>query len=164
MLIIITGLPGSGKTTLARLLAAQIDAKHLNSDIIRAELGKQGQYDEATKTVVYQELLKRSKALLQEGDRVIVDATLYRTTYRIPYYELSDHIKWIELVAKDMTIKNRVSEKRPYSEANYAVYCKLKTVYENLEMERLVLASDELTKDEMVEKAKAYLALEKVTE
>lgn len=37
MIILVTGLPGSGKTTLAEALADLISAKHINADAVRKE-------------------------------------------------------------------------------------------------------------------------------
>ena len=70
MLIIITGLPGTGKTTLAQLLADNKIATHLNSDIIRIELDKQGQYDKASKSMIYKALIEKTKQLLSEHDDI----------------------------------------------------------------------------------------------
>ena len=79
MLIMITGLPGTGKTTYAMKLAKSIEAIHLNSDIVRAQIGKRGHYDKASKAAVYNEMQNhaiinvleriKSKTLIIGGDR-----------------------------------------------------------------------------------------------
>lgn len=38
--ILVMGLPGSGKTTLARLLAPRLGAVHFNADEVRAQIGR----------------------------------------------------------------------------------------------------------------------------
>jgi len=40
MIIQIIGLPGSGKTTLSKVLLEHTDAIHLNADKVRADLNK----------------------------------------------------------------------------------------------------------------------------
>ena len=52
MLVLIVGLPGTGKTTFAVELAREIGGAHLNSDIIRTSLGQRGKYDIASKAAV----------------------------------------------------------------------------------------------------------------
>ena len=44
MLILISGLPASGKSTVARAYVAQYGGVHINSDLTRAALGLRGRY------------------------------------------------------------------------------------------------------------------------
>ena len=163
MLVLIVGLPGTGKTTFALELANQIEAVHLNSDVVRTTLGHRGQYDIASKAAVYKELYNRAEELLQHGKDLIIDATLYKEILRIPFEKLAKKFKipvnWIELKADEKTIKKRVAKKRQYSEADFDVYLKIKSVYEPISQNHLVLWSDILKLEEMVEKAQEYLKL-----
>src|SRR5262245_55804737 len=45
--ILIMGLPGAGKTTLARLLAARLNAVHFNADEVRRHVNKDLGFSEA---------------------------------------------------------------------------------------------------------------------
>lgn len=45
--ILVMGLPGAGKTTLSRLVAARLNAVHLNADEIRAHINKDLGYSES---------------------------------------------------------------------------------------------------------------------
>jgi predicted kinase len=163
MLVLIVGLPGTGKTTFAIELAKRIDAAHLNSDIIRTTLGNRGKYDTASKAAVYRELCSRAEEILQKGRNLIVDATLYKNVLREPFEKLANQfnipIKWIELKADEATIRQRVSKKRKYSEADFEVYLKIKAVYQPVAQNHLVLWSDVLSLDEMIDKAQEYFAL-----
>lgn len=162
-MIIITGLPGTGKSTLARALADSIGSRHLNTDVIRGELGMRGQYDAKSKEAVYEELLKRAGELLEEGQSVIIDGTFYKKNLRNRFLELARRrqksIRWIELRASEETIRQRVREDRPDSEADFEVYKKIKAIYEPLERGHLLLWSDELTVEEMTKRAKDFLML-----
>lgn len=163
ILIIITGLPGTGKTTFARSLATTLDVTHLNSDMVRHNLGKRGHYDIGSKAAVYNELLNRTEEYLQNGASVIVDATFYKNILRNPYLKLAKRhnvsIKWIELKASEKVIRERVGKKRKYSEADFEVYLHIKKRWEALEYHHLILWSDLLTLGEMTEKAVEYLTI-----
>ena len=163
MLVLIVGLPGTGKTTFAVELAKEIGAVHLNSDILRTRMGSRGKYDNASKAAVYKELYNRAEEILQEGNDLVVDATLYKESLREPFEKLAGQfntpIKWIELKAEESTIKERVSKKREYSEADFEVYLKIKAVYEPLAQNHLVLWSDVLSLKEMIDKAQEYFKL-----
>lgn len=163
MLVIITGLPGTGKSTLAAALAAELKAHHLNTDRIREELNLKGQYDPRTKKRIYEVMLQRTEELIKEAQTVILDATFYQQKLRNRFLRLSNRlgseIRWIELRAKEEAIRERVNKKRRYSEADFEVYQKIKGLYEPLEQAHLVLWSDELSVEEMTKRAKDFLML-----
>ena len=103
------------------------------------------------------------KKILQQGKKLIIDATLYKDVLRQPFEKLAKQFKipinWIELKAGESIIKERVSKKRQYSEADFEVYQKIKAIYEPLSQNHLILWSDVLSLDEMVKKAREYLLL-----
>ena len=84
----ITGLPGSGKSTIARSLAelmtrAGIDVAMLNLDEIRKTLTPEPAYTEEEREFVYRALVVMAKVLVeQECKNVIIDATGNRRKYR----------------------------------------------------------------------------------
>ncbi len=83
----ITGLPASGKSTLAAELARQlhdfgIDAAVLESDTLRKELYSQPGYDERDREYFYGSLALIGRVLTERGIPVIFDATGNRRSYR----------------------------------------------------------------------------------
>jgi len=83
----ITGLPASGKSTIARSLLVQMnragfDAAILESDHLRKILGGQPRYDEAGRAAFYQQMAHMGASLTQHGVPVIFDATANRRSYR----------------------------------------------------------------------------------
>ncbi len=163
VLIVVLGLPGTGKTTFARALAAQTGARHLNTDMLRAELGLRGQYDETTKARVYDELLRLARTTLRQGTSVVLDGTFYRQAFRDRISDLAQEtgavLKWLELRASTETVQQRVSGSRPYSEADFTVYQKIREAFEPLKGERLSLDSDRQTLEAMLLRAREYLQL-----
>ncbi|MEM3736596.1 MAG: adenylyl-sulfate kinase [Candidatus Bathyarchaeia archaeon] len=83
----ITGLPGSGKSTIARLLAKKLANKGiltqiLSSDMLRRSLTPRLGYTEKERDQVYSALIFTAKLLTQNGINVIIDATGNRRRYR----------------------------------------------------------------------------------
>lgn len=160
-LIIILGLPGTGKSTFAVAIAKKIKATHLNTDEIRTQLGLRSKYDLQTKSSVYQELLSRSKIKLKENQNVVVDATFSKNEWRKKFHDLADEfycrISWIVIAADEAVIRERVSKKRQYSEADFGVYKKVRDGYDLMLYPHLVLYSDQYPMAEMTKKAMKYL-------
>ena len=103
ILIVIFGLPGTGKTTFATALSNQLGIKHFNTDIIRSLSGKSQQYDKENKALIYDEILKLTSLEFEKGKRVIVDATFYkqklRKRFKVLAQEYDTSVKWIEICA-----------------------------------------------------------------
>lgn len=83
----LTGLPASGKSAIARELAAQFHARGadcalLESDVLRRQLTPFATYDEAERDFFYAALLDIGKAIVARGRPVIFDATANRRRYR----------------------------------------------------------------------------------
>ncbi len=156
-LIAVLGLPGTGKTTFAGILATKLQAVHLNTDKIRSHLGKRGQYDPQSKQEIYEALISQTRDALDAGKTVIIDATFYRKELRAPFIKLAKDLEidlhWIEIKAAEETIRQRVSKKRTYSEADFSVYLKIKNSFEPLVRTPLPLWSDRQSMEEMITRA-----------
>ena len=77
MLILITGLPATGKSHFARDLALVLSAKHLNTDYVRKKF-RMVDYSEAGKNKVYAKLFEIAKSHISKNEHVIVDGTFYK--------------------------------------------------------------------------------------
>ena len=83
----LTGLPASGKSTVARALAAElggrgIRAAVLESDALRREITPNAKYGESERDAFYATLAYIARVLVLHGVPVIVDATANRRAYR----------------------------------------------------------------------------------
>lgn len=92
-LVLVGGSPGTGKSTLAAGLAAEIGATVLRSDEVRKELVgipatsigspvDAGPYSPEWTERTYAELLDRAGALLHRGESVVLDATWASASHR----------------------------------------------------------------------------------
>ncbi|GAB2794634.1 bifunctional aminoglycoside phosphotransferase/ATP-binding protein [Amycolatopsis magusensis] len=93
-LVLVGGLPGSGKTTLAGAIADRLGATVLSSDRVRKELSGlgaeetaaapygEGIYDQKHTARTYTELLRRAETLLSLGETVVLDASWTDATRR----------------------------------------------------------------------------------
>jgi uncharacterized protein len=91
-LVLVGGLPGSGKTTLSKRVGKALCWSVLHSDDIRRDLlgapngstreYRTGRYSDAARGIVYEDLLGRSERLLAMGESVILDASWLDDSWR----------------------------------------------------------------------------------
>jgi predicted kinase len=84
-LYVLCGLPFSGKTTLARQLASQLDLVHIEVDAVHQERGllAAGQpIERADRFAAYLRSLRRTASALQQGRSDVFDATSHRREHR----------------------------------------------------------------------------------
>ncbi|MBP1658922.1 MAG: kinase, partial [Candidatus Aminicenantes bacterium] len=77
MLIILAGLPGAGKSTVAAALGRELGAMVLSTDRIRAEHGGSPSFSPAAKGGVYERMFARAERGLRARRSVVLDATFY---------------------------------------------------------------------------------------
>lgn len=161
MNIAILGLPGSGKTFFAEQLALIIDGTHVSSDALRKNLSQQGKYNDQSKTIVYQQMLDLMEDSIKNQKSVVLDATFCREDIRNLFIKkaalLNSPLYWIEIKAADFVIKYRISKKREDSEADFGLYLKMKSEFEHLTEEHLILYSDLEELESMLDKALNYI-------
>ena len=160
-LIIVCGLPGTGKSTFAASLSAAMDAIHLNTDKVRSDLDRRGHYSREDKALIYDILLQTTREKVKNGELVVLDGTFYRQALRKPFIalaeELNAQVHWFEVIASEAVVRERVARQRPYTEADFQVYRKIKDAYDPLVIPHLVLDSELLSPAEMVSTAMEYL-------
>lgn len=161
MIIIVMGLPGTGKTYFAEHLATHLQAKHISSDKTRNQLQKRGAYTPEDKDQVYREMLAQAEESLKNGQEVIMDATYSQKAHRNEVLALAQSlatsVHFIQLTADEDTIKERTAKEREDSEADFKVYQLIKQSFDPLEMPHLILDSGQLKIEEMLAIAQNYL-------
>jgi len=100
-LVLVGGLPGTGKSTLARGLVSRANFELIRADVVRKELAglpsaapsppeaRARLYSPEANERTYAECLRRTEALLFEGKRVLVDATFREEKHRQAFLDMA---------------------------------------------------------------------------
>mgnify|MGYP001321303063 FL=1 len=94
-IILIMGLPGSGKTTLANELAKLIKSKRLNADEVR-KAANDWDFSEEGRTRQAKRMADFAKKMKDEGDYVIADFICPTTEARSLFP--ADYIVWVDTI------------------------------------------------------------------
>lgn len=144
LIVVICGLPGIGKTTLARDLAPLINAVILSSDKIRKELFPKPIYSKQEAKIIYDVMILLAKYLYSAEINCIIDATFNKKRSRT---DLKSKLKLpeeklciVECICSEDTVVSRLkSRKNDYSDADLRIYIRMKETYEPILEEHLVI-------------------------
>ena len=144
MIVVVCGLPGVGKTTLAKEIAPMIKATILSTDKIRKELLSQPTYQQQERILIYDIMVIIAKYLHDAGINCILDATFNKETSRNELIEKlglsKDQIKIFECICPEAVVISRIkARKNDYSDADVSVYNKMKKIYEPVKGEHLTV-------------------------
>jgi predicted kinase len=160
MVAIIMGLPGSGKSYFAKRLAQALHAEYINSDGVRKARIAKSTYSKEEKSSVYDNMLSMVLELVHLQKDVVIDATFYANTFRKKFTDAiraKTDIRFIEIRADELLIKERLQHKRTDSDADFTVYEIIKSSWERFENDHLVLYSTNDNVKDMLYNGQAYL-------
>jgi predicted kinase len=161
LIIMVMGLPGSGKSFFSRRLADTLGASYIGSDELRNKMGLMGNYQMSSKQLVYQEMIRAAEAVIKNNGEVVLDATFFLKETRNKVEELCQKYgtKLIPILveAEENIIGERLSKPRRDSEADFQVYRQIKESFDPLSGSYLSLLSTNDNIEEIIGKAIHYI-------
>jgi aminoglycoside phosphotransferase family enzyme/predicted kinase len=138
-LIVVMGLSGTGKTSVARAIAGELGLRVISCDAVRKELFGQpaqpagygeGIYDPEANRLSYQTLLERGGAFLKQDGSVVLDATFQRAADREQLRALASSsgagLRLIECRLAPDLVRSRLAQRRArgdgLSDATWEIY------------------------------------------
>lgn len=142
-LVVVCGLPGVGKSTVARAVAGRLDADMLRTDVVRKELFEDPGYTDEETTAVYDELLARTEDRLRAGRPVVLDATFKGRARREEAKELADAVgsrfRLVYVDCAEHVVEQRIADRDGVSDADFEIHRQFRERFEPVEMEHLVV-------------------------
>lgn len=154
VLFIITGLPGTGKSYLARKIAERLPVVIVQSDFVRKFIAPKPTYSSEESALVHQVARAVTERLLVAGCRVIYDATNLVEWHREKLYHVADktgvRLVIIQTVASEQVIRERLRQRhrvrdlQDMSDADWDVVELLKPEQQPIQRPHIVVdASDD---------------------
>ncbi len=126
-LILLSGLPGSGKTTFAHALREQLSVEHIESDAIRRGFAPVPTYSPAESGAVFARVDELARGAIASGRHALIDATNLTNRDRKRFVTLANdlgaRIVAIRVTAPDSVIRERLRNPREgFSQAGVEVF------------------------------------------
>jgi predicted kinase len=141
-LIIVSGLPGTGKSFFCRKLAEKMDIVILESDSLRKQLFPSPTYDKEESIQLFRACHGLVEELLRRGISVALDATNLEEHNREQLYHIADQsgarLVIVRLEAPPEVVQQRLErrarreDQSDHSEADWSVYSKMKTTVDKI--------------------------------
>ncbi|MFO0800932.1 MAG: AAA family ATPase [Gemmataceae bacterium] len=154
-LLFIGGLPGTGKSHLARRVAVAAGFEVIRADVVRKDLaglretdrGDPELYAPAHTERTYAECLRRAATLLFEGKRVLLDATFRAAARRRAVAELARSLRvpvmGVVCEARSETVRDRLAARTgDASDATWQTYLQQLGEWESGGADTLAVATD----------------------
>jgi DegV family protein with EDD domain len=142
-LILVSGLPGSGKSHFSRQLAERYPLAHLNSDVLRKVLFPHPTHSAAESARLFAAVHALIERLLARGASVVLDATNLKETHRRPLYDIAERTAALlvivqteappDVARRRLTARVGGQAAADASEATVAVYDRMKREAEPIE-------------------------------
>lgn len=154
MLILMAGLPGTGKSTLSRALAAELHGTVLDKDEIRAALFPPADIEYSTEQdeFVMRVMLKVAGYIFRNDPAryVFLDGRTFSRHYQLDratgYAEaVGQPWRIIECVCSEESAKERLSEDASHLAANrtFSLYLEVKARFEEITLQRTIVNTDQ---------------------
>lgn len=147
LVILLAGLPGTGKSTIARRVMKRYNLEHISTDSVRkrifrnvkeSQFGKD-HYTENNRIIVYDTIFYVLYTLLRNGVGCVLDGTFYLSRLRTKVKRICErfngrfvlvHVTCPEEVIVKRFKERQKRQKRTLSDANLEIYRQLKKEFE----------------------------------
>jgi len=150
-LIVLSGLPGTGKSHFARQLAHQIPVLVVGSDRMRKALVPRPKYTRGEHGRVFDACHRLTEELLTEGYRVVFDATNLAEGFRQPLYQIAERteapLTLVRFTAPGALVRHRLDARAAglsldsHSDADWRIHCRLRPGEEPIQRHHLEVDS-----------------------
>lgn len=136
-LVVVCGVPGTGKTTVARHLGDAVGADIVRTDVVRTERFPSPTYTNAETREVYEAVLDRGRRTLADGRSAVLDGTFRKRRARDRAGAVAAAADvpcdFVKVECAEAVLRERIRARTDdESEADFSDHLALKTEFEAL--------------------------------
>ncbi|MFB6269964.1 MAG: AAA family ATPase [Halobacterium sp.] len=143
-IVVVCGLPGAGKTTVAEHAAGLLDADLLRTDVVRKDLFPDPEYTDSEMRAVYEELFERASAAVRRGDAVVLDGTFQHGDLREDVQAVADDlgvpVTFVKVECDADVVRERIRERSDdESDADFEIHQQYRESFDAVDREHAVV-------------------------
>lgn len=142
-LVVVCGLPGVGKSTVAERVADHVDGELLRTDVVRKELFDEPSYTDTETETVYAALLDRARERITGGTSVVLDATFAESRFRAGAREVgdsdADSFTLVEVTCEESVVERRIGRRDGISDADFEIHRHFRERFDEIAIDHVVI-------------------------
>jgi predicted kinase len=146
-LIVVSGLPGTGKSYFSKRLAERVPCLVLESDALRKTLFSPSSYSPRESAQLFRIIHQLLRKLLEKRISVILDATNLSERFREQLYSIADQLNirlilvWVEAPPEVVyrRLESRAKNSENNSDADWAVYRRMQPTVDEIRRNHYVV-------------------------
>jgi len=140
ILVVVCGLPGVGKTTVAEEVTDRVNGKLFRTDVVRKSIIDDPDYTDEETRMIYGEMLKRAEETLNAGRNVVLDGTFHQTTFRERARSLAESMdvefKVVKVECSTDVVRRRIRNRTDdASDADFEVHLLYRDKFDSLSLD-----------------------------
>ena len=167
VLIVVSGLPGTGKSFFSRRLAERVPLLVLESDALRKALFSLPSHSAGESSQLFRAVHLLIEELLKDGISLVLDATNLSERFRERLYSIADRtnarLVMVLVEAPPEVVRQRLADRagdpEDNSDADWSVYCQMRPSVERISRNHYVIDTSRDTEpviDKVVREIKQF--------
>ena len=167
VLIVVSGLPGTGKTFFSKGLAERVPLLVLESDALRKTLFSLPSHSAGESSQLFRAIHLLIEELLKDGISLVLDATNLSERFRERLYSIADRtnarLVMVLVEAPPEVVRQRLADRagdpEDNSDADWSVYCQMRPSVERISRNHYVIDTSRDTEpviDKVVREIKQF--------
>ncbi|UPV75197.1 AAA family ATPase [Halorussus limi] len=146
--VVVCGLPGVGKTTVAEDIAERLDGRLLRTDVVRKDILDDPDYTEAEARMVYRELFERASDVVEGGRSVVLDGTFKDAADRERAVELCESLdaefRLVKVECDEAVVRDRIASREDdASDADFEVHAMYREQFDAVSADHVTVDNSE---------------------